>query len=92
MGPVRLRLPEIVQKRAEPHRERRVRVGCRLDDGEDVLVERQMLARAVLLEAERGLELREQRGENAGVAREAQGPRRARAPSSNFESSPIPSA
>ena len=74
MGPVRLRLPEIVQKRAEAHRERRVRIGCRLDDGEDVLVERQMLARAVLLEAERGFELREQRGEDAGVARETQGP------------------
>ena len=52
-GPVRLRLAEIVQERAEAHRERRVRIGCRLHDGEDVLVERQMLALAVLLEAER---------------------------------------
>src|SRR4029077_14233784 len=74
VGPVRLRLSEIVQKRAEAHRERRVRIGCRLNDGEDVVVERQMLAPAVLLEAERGLELREQGGEDAGVTREPQGP------------------
>ena len=37
-----LGLAEVVQERRQAHLERRPRVGGRLDDGEDVLVERQV--------------------------------------------------
>ena len=47
-----VRLAEVVEQRREPHRERCARVGGRLHDLEDVLVERQALAAAVLLEAD----------------------------------------
>ena len=61
MLPVRLRLAEIVEERAKPHRERRVCVRRRLHDLEDVLVEREVLALAALLETDRRLELRQER-------------------------------
>ena len=69
---LRLGLPEVVQQRRQAHLERRPRVGGRLDDGEDVLVERQGLAVALLLVADRRCELGQHVDEDAGVPREPQ--------------------
>src|SRR5579884_1631341 len=64
------RLPEVVEERCEPHRERIARVRGRLNDGEQVLVERQVLAGALLLEPDCGRELGNQLRQDAGVAHE----------------------
>ena len=61
-----------MQERRQAHLERRPRVGGRLDDGEDVLVERQGLAVALLLVADRRCELGQHVDEDAGVPREPQ--------------------
>ena len=76
---LRLGLPEVVQQRRQAHLERRPGVGGRLDDGEDVLVERQVLAVALLLVADRRRELGQHVDEHAGVPREPQRLRRMRA-------------
>ena len=65
-----------MQQRREPHLERRARVGGRLDDGEDVLVERQVLEAALLLVADRRRELGQHVDEDAGVPRQPQRLRR----------------
>src|SRR5467141_2093251 len=72
VSPVRARLAEVVEERTEPDRERRPRIGCRLHDREDVLIEWEMLSLAVLLEPDRLLELREKCGEHTGVACKSQ--------------------
>ena len=74
-----VRLPEIVQKRREPHPQRRAGVGGRLNHLEGVLVERQIVIAALLVEPDRGLHLRQQVDEHAGVAGEPQRLRRLRA-------------
>src|SRR5207247_11136640 len=76
MPAVRPGLPEIMEERAEPNREGRARIGRSLHDRKDVLVERQMLAVAVLLEPDRRLELGEESGEDACVAGQPQCSRR----------------
>ena len=69
-APGRLRLAEIVQEGCEPHPQGRIGVGGRLDDLEGVLVERQVVIAALLVEADRGLHLRQQVHEHARVAGE----------------------
>ena len=76
---VRRRLAEIVKESSEPHSERRAGVSRGLHDREDVLVERQVLPFAVLLETDRLLELGQKRDEHARVAGKPQCPRRLRA-------------
>ena len=60
-----------MEERSESHAQRRIRVGRSLDDGERVLVDRQVVVAAFLVEADRALELRQQLDEHAGVARES---------------------
>ena len=68
-----------MEERGEPHPEREARIGGRLHDLEGVLVDRQVVVAALLLEADRLLELGQQLDEHAGVAREPQRLRRLRA-------------
>ena len=60
-------LAEIVEERRETNCERVVQVGGRLHDRERVLVNGEPVVAALLVEAERGLELRQQLDEDAGV-------------------------
>ena len=52
-APCRGRLAQIVEKRREPHPQRRTGVRSRLDDHERVLVERQVVIAALLVEPDR---------------------------------------
>ena len=85
------RLAEIVEERAEPHRERRARVRRGLHDREDVLVERQVLPFAVCSKpiacSNSG-----RSAASTPVSRASRSARAGSAPSRSFESSPIPSA
>ena len=66
------RLAEVVEERGEPHRQRVARVGGCLHDRERVLVDREVVVAALLVEADRRAELRQELDENAGIARESQ--------------------
>ena len=66
-------LPEVVEQRGEADRERRAEVRRRLHDREEVLVERERLARGAELVADHGPVLRQHLDEDAGVPREPQG-------------------
>jgi tRNA nucleotidyltransferase (CCA-adding enzyme) len=63
-----------MEERAQPNCERRARIRRSLDDGEDVLVEWQVLPFAVLLETDRLLELGQERDENTRVPGKPQCP------------------
>ncbi len=86
------RLAEVVEERREPDGEGEAVVGGRLDDGERVLVDGEVVVAALLVEPDRRAELGQQLDEDARVAREPQSARAGSAPSRSFESSPIPSA
>ena len=75
-GALRLRLAEVVEEGAEPHLEPVTGVGRRLDDLEDVLVEREVLPVARLLVPHDSGELRQQRLEHARLPRKPQRPGR----------------
>ena len=68
-----------MQERSEPHPKRRTGVGGGLNDLEGVLVERQVVIAALLVEPDRGLHLRQQVNEHARVAGKPQRFRRFRA-------------
>ena len=61
---------KVVEESGEAHAQSVACVGRRLDDGEDVLVDREGVVRRLLIEADRRLELRQKLHEDAGVARE----------------------
>ena len=63
--PGRVRLPEIVQERREPHPQGRTGVSGRLNHLEGVLVERQIVVAALLVEPDRRLHLRQQVDQDA---------------------------
>ena len=85
------RLAEIVEERRKAHAQRHARVGGRLDDPEGVLVDGKVVVPAVLVEADRRLELGQHRDEHARVAGEPSALRGLRA-EQQLGSSPIPSA
>ena len=75
-APADARLAEIVEQRRQPHAQRHGVVGRRLDDRERVLVDGEVVIAALLVVADRRLELRKQRDEHAGVAGKAERPAR----------------
>ena len=75
-APGRRGLARIVEERREADAEPRAGVGGRLDDAEEVLVERQLVVAALLVEADRRFELGQDLDERAGVAREPERLRR----------------
>ena len=72
------RFPRVVKQRREPDGERAVSVRRRLDDCERVLVYRQRVVAALLVEPDRRLELGKELHEDAGVARDRERLRRMR--------------
>ena len=77
-APRRGRLARVVEERGQPDAQRRAVVGGGLDDGEEMLVERQLVVAALLVEADRGLELGQDLDESVGVAGEPERSRRLR--------------
>ncbi len=75
-APRNVRLPEVVEERREPHLEWSARVRGRLNDFEGVLVDCQVVVATFLVEADRALELGEERDEHPGVASDSQRLRR----------------
>ena len=73
--PRNVRLAEVVEERREPNGERGVHVRRGLHDLERVLVDRERVITALLIEPDRALELGQELDEHARVARE---PKRAR--------------
>ena len=67
-----MRLAEIVEERGETDAKRRTDVGRRLHGCERVLVDGEVVEPALLVEADRGLELRQKLHEHAGIARDPQ--------------------
>src|SRR5439155_14282935 len=72
---VRAGFAEVMEERRQTNGQRRIRVGGGLHDGKDVLVEGKVLPVAVLLEADRRVELRQQGRQHTCVARESERPR-----------------
>ena len=64
------RLPEIVEDRGEPNRQRPLGVCGGLHDGEGVLVDAEVVIARLLVEADRRLELGKNLYKHAGVARD----------------------
>ena len=73
------RLAEVVEDGGKPHDQCVAAVGGRLHDRERVLVDGQVVVPALLVEADRALELGQHLHEHTGVAREPQRLRRLRA-------------
>jgi len=84
-----VRLAEIVEERGEAHGKREPAVGGRLHDGERVLVDRERVVAALLVEADGLLELRQELHEHTGVPRELQ---RLRRPGAEQELRQLPHA